>query len=378
MPPQRLHQRGIPQERADEVFAQASGSASGARARSPGPATTHARNRRRAGAGDARRARVCCARMSNVCRHRMSTLLEGAGNRARDRLPLSRLELQSRRLAARRPGDGPQQRLLQGGLPAAAHPLRGMAGLGHGDAEPARRRRSPSDCPRSQELIDDFRWRHYVETFRETHVWDTNWKILAENFMESYHLPVCHAGTIGGLSRLEEMVCPPGRRAFNYHTILKDDTLKIALAHPDNTRLKGDRRRTTFLLAVYPSLLITLTPGYFWYLSLHPRGPGQVNIVFGGGMSPDYAHSAGGARRISPRSRRCSTRSMSRIAAAPKRCFAGSARAPRSRDTSAISSGPTSTSRNIWPSAPAASRASSRKRSTNLILRDAACGGSSG
>ena len=58
---------------------------------------------------------------------------------------------------------------------------------------------------------------NYTETFRETHVWDTNWKVLAENFMESYHLPVCHAGTIGGLSKLDEMDCPPGLPAFNYH-----------------------------------------------------------------------------------------------------------------------------------------------------------------
>jgi phenylpropionate dioxygenase-like ring-hydroxylating dioxygenase large terminal subunit len=122
-------------------------------------------------------------------------------------------------------------------------------------------------------------------------VWNTNWKILAENFMESYHLPVCHAATIGGLSKLDEMVCPPGRPAFNYHTILKDDRLKIALAHPDNKRMTGERRRTTFLLAIYPSLLITLTPGYFWYLSLHPKGVGQVSIVFGGGLSPDFANS---------------------------------------------------------------------------------------
>ena len=129
---------------------------------------------------------------------------------------------------------------------------------------------------------------NYVESFRETHVWDTNWKVLAENFMESYHLPVCHAATIGGLSKLDEMVCPPGLATFNYHTILKDDILKIALAHPSNTRLQGDRRRTTFLLAIYPSLLITLTPGYFWYLSLHPAGAGQVHIVFGGGMSPEF------------------------------------------------------------------------------------------
>jgi phenylpropionate dioxygenase-like ring-hydroxylating dioxygenase large terminal subunit len=143
-----------------------------------------------------------------------------------------------------------------------------------------------------ESLIADFAMETYVETFFETHVWDTNWKVLAENFMESYHLPVCHAATIGSLSKLDEMVCPPGREAFNYHTILKDDTLKIAIAHPANTRLEGDRRRTTFLLAIYPSLLITLTPGYFWYLTLHPEGPGKVRIGFGGGMSPDFVHDA--------------------------------------------------------------------------------------
>ena len=140
-----------------------------------------------------------------------------------------------------------------------------------------------------EDLIAGYDMTNYTETFYEEHVWDTNWKVLAENFMESYHLPVCHAGTIGGLSKLDDMVCPPGLPAFNYHTILKDDSLRIAMAHPSNDRLKGDRRRTTFLLAIYPSLLITLTPGYFWYLSLHPKGPGQVHIRFGGGMSDDYA-----------------------------------------------------------------------------------------
>jgi hypothetical protein len=57
-------------------------------------------------------------------------------------------------------------------------------------------------------------------------------------------------------------------------------------------------RRTTFLLAIYPSLLITLTPGYFWYLSLHPKGPGQVHIRYGGGMSDDYAQDADARRNF--------------------------------------------------------------------------------
>ena len=154
---------------------------------------------------------------------------------------------------------------------------------------------SPDTPPVAEQLAEveamvaGYDMTNYTETFFEEHLWDTNWKVLAENFMESYHLPVCHAGTIGGLSKLEKMVCPPGHAAFNYHTILKDDSLRIAMAHPSNDRLQGDERRTTFLLAIYPSLLITLTPGYFWYLSLHPQGPGQVCIRFGGGMSDDYA-----------------------------------------------------------------------------------------
>ena len=62
----------------------------------------------------------------------------------------------------------------------------------------------------------------------------------------------------------------------------------LALAHPTNTVLTGDERRRTWLLAIYPSLLITLTPGYFWYLSLTPDGPDHVKILYGGGLSADF------------------------------------------------------------------------------------------
>jgi choline monooxygenase len=138
------------------------------------------------------------------------------------------------------------------------------------------------------ELIGRYHMENYVETFREEHVWDTNWKILAENFMESYHLPMLHRATVGPASKVEEMECPPGFDTFNYHWITKDASLPIGNAHPDNTSLEGDWRRTTALLAIYPTHLISLTPGYFWYLALSPRGVGQVHIVFGGGLSPEF------------------------------------------------------------------------------------------
>jgi hypothetical protein len=34
--------------------------------------------------------------------------------------------------------------------------------------------------------------------------------------------------------------------------------------------------------------MITLTPGYFWYLVLRPRGVGQVDILYGGGLARDF------------------------------------------------------------------------------------------
>ena len=227
--------------------------------------------------------------MSNVCLHRMSTLLEGSGNARSIVCPYHawtyNLDGSLRGAPAMTHNDGfcknnyklPQIRCEEwlGWVFVTLNP----------QANPV-----SEELSKVEDLVQDYDMSSYTETFHETHIWNTNWKVLAENFMESYHLPVCHAGTIGGLSKLDEMICPPGEAAFNYHTILKDDSLKIAMAHPDNTRLKGERRRMTYLLAIYPSLLITLTPGYFWYLTLHPHGVDHVRIGFGGGMSEDYVN----------------------------------------------------------------------------------------
>lgn len=224
---------------------------------------------------------------SNVCLHRMSTLLKGQGNAKAIVCPYHawtyNLDGSLRGAPAMEKNNAfckdrmhlPQVRceVWEGWI---------MISLNR-DAEPVSRQ-----LAEISEMVADYEMANYEQIFFETHVWDTNWKVLAENFMESYHLPVCHAGTIGGLSKLEEMICPPGFDAFNYHTILKEGSLKIAMAHPDNKRIEGDRRRMTYLFAIYPSLMVTLTPGYFWYLSLHPKGVGQVQIMFGGGMSPEF------------------------------------------------------------------------------------------
>jgi len=225
--------------------------------------------------------------MSNVCRHRMSTLLTGRGNARAIVCPYHawtyNLDGSLRGAPAMTLNEGfcreeialPQVRCVdwQGWIMVTLNP----------DAPPPAERLAEVEA-----LVGHLGMARYRETFREEFRWATNWKVLAENFMESYHLPACHHGTIGGASKLEEMVCPEGHAAFNYHWIVKNDSVPLALAHPSNTVLQGQDRRITWLLAIYPALLITLTPGYFWYLSLTPDGPGGVRVLFGGGMSPEW------------------------------------------------------------------------------------------
>lgn len=224
---------------------------------------------------------------SNVCLHRMSILLEGRGNVRRIVCPYHAWNyaldgtLAGAPMMDRQPGFCKTQYAL----PAVrCETWQGWIYVTLNEHAPS----VNTQLAELTALIGAYGMTDYVETFNEEHVWDTNWKILAENFMESYHLPMLHRATVGPHSKLEEMECPPGLPAFNYHWITKEASLPIGNAHPDNPRLQGHWRRTTALLAIYPTHLITLTPGYFWYLILQPKGVGRVHIRFGGGLAPEF------------------------------------------------------------------------------------------
>ena len=225
--------------------------------------------------------------LSNVCRHRMSLLLQGRGNVRAIVCPYHAWTYNLDGSLRGAPAMAANEAFCKDRLGLPGVRVENWLGWIMVTLNP--------DLPppgvvlaEVEDLVGHLDMAGYQEHFREEFRWATNWKVLAENFMESYHLPVCHAGTIGGSVDLMQMTCPEGRAAFNYHWIVKNDSVPLALAHPSNTTLQGQDRRITWLLAMYPSLLITLTPGYFWYLSLTPDGPGGVKVLFGGGMSPEW------------------------------------------------------------------------------------------
>ena len=235
---------------------------------------------------------------SNVCRHRMSLLLAGRGNRKVVTCPYHAWSyaLDGSLRHAPRMDNSPAFDKRDYCLPRVRCELWDgwiYVTLDPGIAPPRELFR-----PVEETITGRYRFEDYTETFREEHVWKTNWKILAENFMESYHLFQLHRGTIGDQSKIEEMDMPSGGAVFNYHWITKESGFPLANAHPDCTYLEGPWRRTTALITIYPSHMITLTPGYFWYLSLQPDGPGQVRILYGGGMAPDFINDPEGSKHV--------------------------------------------------------------------------------
>ncbi len=46
-------------------------------------------------------------------------------------------------------------------------------------------------------VVERYQMEGYIPVVQQDHVWNTNWKLLNENFMEGYHLPVAHKATVG-------------------------------------------------------------------------------------------------------------------------------------------------------------------------------------
>lgn len=158
-----------------------------------------------------------------------------------------------------------------------------------------------ADAPPVKELLKDlepevarFRLDTYLPVDMQDHVWNTNWKLLTENFMESYHLPVAHKETVGAWCPVDQSTFPDqANAAFTWQTFEKDSTAKYGLAHADNHNLEGKWRYTSLMPSVFPTHMFVLAPDHMWYLSLMPQGPNQVRVRFGALVAPEVKAALG-------------------------------------------------------------------------------------
>ncbi|MEO1086814.1 MAG: SRPBCC family protein [Acidobacteriota bacterium] len=231
---------------------------------------------------------------ANLCRHRLMRLVEGRGSCRRLVCPYHAwsYDLEGRLIGAGHMGKKFEKsgirlaevrtEIWQGWIYLTLDP----------ETPPLAELLAPLECVVARYAMAD-----YLPIVTEDHVWRTNWKLLCENFMEGYHLPVVHRETVGAWFPVEETRFPEETfEAFTYQTFAKSEGATYGRAPAENTRLEGAWRGTSVLPTVFPAHMYVLAPDHLWYLSLRPQGVGEVAVRFGVALAPEVEASLGEAR----------------------------------------------------------------------------------
>ncbi len=224
---------------------------------------------------------------SNVCLHRMMRLADGRGRCRKFTCPYHAwtYDLNGRLVAAPHMRETPGFRVADHALPAVRTEL--WEGWIYVTLNPAAPATATLFGP-LRDLVGRYEMAGYVPFVTQDHVWATNWKILTENFMEGYHLPVSHRATVGAWMPIDSTRFPPAvGGAYTVQTFAKIEGAGYGLAHPDNRRLKDEWRATSVMPTVFPCHMYVLAPDHLWYLSLRPKGVGEVHIRFGAAFAPE-------------------------------------------------------------------------------------------
>ena len=216
----------------------------------------------------------------NVCIHRGAPLATGCGNEARFTCPYHAWTF---RLDGQLIGAPYLPEIVPSEHRLGALALAEWEGFLFVSANPAPTPLQPSLAGLS-DVVARFRMDRYVPVHQEIEIWATNWKLLVENFMDSYHVFKVHRATFGvGSTSPLNTTMHPGTDAWAHHVALDPDEMAAA----DNTDLVGDWRRAVVLAAVFPTHVMQLQPDYLWYLQISPLGTDQVRIRWDVSVAPD-------------------------------------------------------------------------------------------
>lgn len=136
------------------------------------------------------------------------------------------------------------------------------------------------------DVVGRYEMAGYVPIHEQVDVWDTNWKLLVENFMDAYHIFKVHKDSFSadGDNTLDTAM-HPGTNHWAHHQVHHEGGPDLAA--PANTHLSGDWRKTIVLGAVFPGFVIQLQPDWLWFLRITPQGTGQVRIAWQVAVAPE-------------------------------------------------------------------------------------------
>ena len=216
--------------------------------------------------------------LSNVCRHRGNIVASSSGNKSRFSCSYHAwtYDLKGQLVGAPHMQDVEGFDLSSCALPAFQTEIwQGFLFVNLSrDATPL--------APRLEALvpyIENYEIGKRPYAFTKETIWNTNWKCLAENFMEGYHLDVTHPKTLRPLTPTTLCEHVPSNGHFNaYYSYYDPDYPERG---PFPPKLTDKEKRCSFMFGVFPNLVVAAAPSILIYLCLSPRSSDAVNIRWG-------------------------------------------------------------------------------------------------
>lgn len=115
-------------------------------------------------------------------------------------------------------------------------------------------------------------------------LWNGNWKLIFENFIESYHTTYTHKRSIGPTNptHLAEFG-PLGEQNFSIHS---NSYRPEDYPQNHNPKLTEAETRRFYVMALYPNGLVALDPNFAWWIALEPQAVDKTNARWGLCYSP--------------------------------------------------------------------------------------------
>jgi len=211
--------------------------------------------------------------LSNVCRHRGSQILSGSGNSKRFTCPYHRwsYDLDGSLLAAPLvdKSEGFDRKQCQ--LPAfRTHEWMGWIFVNLSGKAPT----FESQIIGLNDYVQNYHAEQMFSVGASIETWPLNWKCLAENFMEGYHLTPVHRDTLHPMTptRLCEKI--PGGKGFTGYKSHYNKSFKGRTEyHPDMTE---EERSLSMMVWIYPGFVAAISPNSAVYMSITPTGATQL------------------------------------------------------------------------------------------------------
>lgn len=138
-----------------------------------------------------------------------------------------------------------------------------------------------------QELIRNYHVEEMASVWKKAAIWNTNWKILVENFLESYHIQAVHKDTLYPYGGYEEVEPIEQGEGYNFYMQgqIKDAGLFDGIISPEvlieNADLGELEKFNTPVGCIYPNLLISISWFGVLWISAQPISTAELRVEWG-------------------------------------------------------------------------------------------------